>query len=113
MPSAPLTRFRNGNISAFANPASSGSNTILAAQGAGVKIQVTSVVLLASAAVTATFKSATTDITADFSLSTSSGFVLPYSDAGWFQTAANEALTLTLDGAVAVAVQYTYRLTQY
>lgn len=113
MGSASIPRTRRGTITVFANPASLGSNTILAAQGAGAKIRVTSVVILASGgANTVSFTSNTTDITADFGLANNGGFVLDINPTGWFETAANEALNIDLSAATAVAVQINYKLTR-
>lgn len=95
----------NGITTVVGNPASSGSNTLLAAQGAGVRIRVVSIVAVAAAAVTAEFKSGTTAVSADFPLGANGGFVLGHNDLGWFETAANEALNVDLGSAVGVAMQ--------
>ena len=111
--SSSIPRTRRGTLTVFANPASSGSNTILAAQGVGAKIRVTSLIILASGgANTISFTSDTTDISADFALPANGGFVLDINPTGWFETAANEALNIDLSAATAVAVQINYKLTR-
>ena len=82
---------------------SSGANVLLAAQ-TGKKIKVVNLALMASAAVNVKFQSHTTptDITGLFDLAANGGFVLPYSDIGWFATRSGEGLDINLSGANAV-----------
>lgn len=94
---------------AFANPASIGSNTILAAQTNYV-IKVTSVSLIAAAANTVTLMSAATDISADWAIAANGGAVLPYNRNGWFETVEGEALNIDLTAATQVGVNITYEL---
>lgn len=86
---------------------SSGDNEVVAGV-TSKKIVVLSARIIASGAVNAKFRSNTTDIDGLAYLTTNSGYVLPYNPAGWFVTAAGEALNLNLSGAVAVGgtVQY-------
>jgi hypothetical protein len=91
--------------------ASSGDNTLLAAQGSGNKIRVHSLYLLASGTVTVRFESGAggTALSGQMSLVANSGIVLPFSPAGWFETAANALLNLELSAAISVdgGFQYT------
>jgi hypothetical protein len=90
--------------------AGSGDNTILAAQGAGKKIRVLSVFLVASAAVTVRFESGAsgTALTGQMSLAANGGFVLPYNEFGWFETGANALLNLELNAANSVDGGFSY-----
>lgn len=92
---------------AFANATGSGNTQVVAAQGAGVRIRVLSVFVVATTAVTIKFQSATTDISAGFPVGATSGFAV-VNNHGIFQTAANEALNINLGGAVATGVQVTW-----
>lgn len=84
--------------------ASSGDNTLVAAQGSGNIILVHQVFLIASAAVTVRFESGAggTALTGQMQLAANSGFVLPFNPVGWFKTSANALLNLELSGAVSV-----------
>jgi hypothetical protein len=84
--------------------ATSGDNTLVAAQGAGNKIRVTSLFLVAAGAVAARFESGAggTALTGQMNLAANGGFVLPHNPNGWFETAANALLNLELSGAVSV-----------
>lgn len=95
---------------ASVSAASSGNNTILAAQGASNIILVHQCILVASGAVTIKFQSGAggTDLTGAMSIAANGGFVLPFSPVGWFKTAANTLLNLSLGGAVAVNGVFTY-----
>ena len=112
MASAPVNRLDNNVVRVLVNPATSGSNTIVAAAGAGIKIRVVSVVVMAAAANTISFLSASTDITCDFAIAANGGFVLDHNPSGWFQTAANEALNVDLSASTAVGIMINYQLTQ-
>lgn len=83
--------------------AGSGDNTIIAAV-AGKRILVLGCVLIAAGAVNIRFESGAggTALTGQMNLTTNSGFTLPFSEVGWFQTAANTLLNLELSGAVSV-----------
>jgi hypothetical protein len=96
---------------AFVNASSTGNNELVAAPGSGIKIRVMSVAVVAGvSANTVTFKSASTAISADFPFAANGGMVLNENPSGWFQTAAGEALNVSLSGATAVAVSITYIL---
>lgn len=84
--------------------ASSGNNTLLAAQGSGNKIRVHQLFLVASAAVTVRFESGAdgTALTGQMQFAANGGIVLPFSPVAWFETAANTLLNLELSGAVSV-----------
>lgn len=90
---------------AHASPSSSGNTEVVAAQGAGVKIRVLSLVIITTDAQTIKFQSATTDVSAAFPMAANGGMVLPNNDHGWVQTAANEALNINLSAASATGVQ--------
>jgi hypothetical protein len=89
---------------------SSGDNTIVAASTAGRRIRVLSVFVIAAAAVTAKFQSGAggTDLTGPAALAANGGYVLPFNEGGWFQTAPDTLLNLSLGGAVAVAGSISY-----
>jgi hypothetical protein len=94
--------------------AASGDNTLVAAV-ALKKIRVHALAVIAGAAVSCYFQSAAAgDVifggsTNTMDLAANGGFVLPYSEVGWFETDAGELLNLNLSGAVKVAggLQYT------
>ena len=97
---------------AFINASSSGDNELVAAQGAGIKIRVISMIAIAgNAANTMTRRSASTAISAGFPLAAKGGFAANENSYGWFSTAANEALNVNLSGSTLVAVSITYILT--
>jgi hypothetical protein len=91
---------------AFATPASSGTTTIVAAQAAQ-RIVVLQLCVIASTADNVKFQTSTgpTDISATFSLAANGGFVLPYSEVGWFQTNIGDALVFSQTVATATAIQ--------
>lgn len=84
--------------------ATSGNNTIVAAQGAGNIILVHQVFMVASATVTVRFESGADGaaLTGQMNLAANGGFVLPFSPVGWFKTAANTLLNLELSSATSV-----------
>lgn len=89
--------------------AASGSNTVLAAQGAGNRIYVVSYVLIADAAVTAEWRTAATGISGAMSLAANGGVsAIGQPSSPLLRTAANEALNLNLGGAVGVRGHLTY-----
>lgn len=89
--------------------ATSGDNTLVAAV-TGKKIRVTSMFLVASAAVNVRFESGAggTALTGQMNLIANTGFVLPFNPEGWFQTAVATLLNLELSGAVSVDGSLTY-----
>ncbi|WP_374312434.1 hypothetical protein [Dongia sp.] len=88
---------------AIIDAATSGDNTLVAAVS-GKKIRVLSCVLVAAGAVNARFESGAggTALSGQMNLTTNSGFTLPFSPVGWFETAAATLLNLELSGAVSV-----------
>ncbi len=76
-----------------------GATEVVPAQGAGVRIRVLAVFVASSSAIGVKFQSAATDISGLSALSATGGFVMPETQHGWFQTAANEALNVNLSGA--------------
>lgn len=95
---------------AFVNPATSGSNTVVAAFPNG-KIKVLSVGIISTSANIVKFTSATTDISAANALAANGGMVLPYNEEGWFITTVGEALNINLTVSAPVGVTITYEVT--
>ena len=96
----------------YVNASSAGDNELVAAQGAGIKIRVISMLAIAgNAANTMTLRSDTTAISAGFPLAANGGFAANENSYGWFSTDANAALNVNLSGATMVAVSITYVLT--
>ena len=98
----------------YANIAIATANEIVAAVASN-KIRVLAAFVLAAGDVDAYWADDTpTAICGDGSngidLTANSGFVLPFNQAGWFETASGQALDLTLGGAVRVAGCITYIL---
>jgi hypothetical protein len=91
---------------AFATPAGAGSTTIVASQ-AGQRIIVLQVCVIASAADNVKFQTSTgpTDITCLWPLAANGGFVLPYSQLGWFSTNIGDALLFNQSFAAPTAIQ--------
>jgi hypothetical protein len=83
--------------------ATSGNNTIVTAV-ADKKIRVHQCVLNVAADVTIRFESGAdgTALSGQFQVKAGSGFVLPFSPMGWFETGVNTLLNLELSGAVSV-----------
>jgi len=91
--------------------ASSGDNTLLAAQ-TGYKIRVLSYTLVAAGTVTAAFESGAggTALTGDMTLVAGVPLVVPLAREGHFETAAATLLNLELGGAVQVSGHIVYCL---
>lgn len=89
---------------AIIDAALSGDNTIVAAAGAGIKIRVLAVFMIATGTVTVRFESgaAGTALTGQMDLVANTGFTLPFCPVGWFETADNALLNLELSAAVSV-----------
>lgn len=88
-------------------------NVLIAAPGAGIKLVVFSLILVADAHVGATIKTGTTAKTGVMDLAPAAvreSLVFPFNPEGWFAPALNEALVLTLDGAVQVSGCVSYGL---
>jgi hypothetical protein len=88
----------------------SGDNTLVAAAGAGNKIRVLSLYLVAAGTTTVRFESGAggTALSGAMSLVANTGLVLPFSPAGHFETAANTLLNMELNAAVQVSGSLTY-----
>jgi len=86
---------------AIIDHATSGDNTLVAAVNPK-KIRVLAAFFNVAADVTARFESGAggTALTGQMQIKAGSGFVLPYSPVGWFETASNTLLNLELSGAV-------------
>lgn len=81
---------------AILNQAASGTAQSLVAAVALKKIRVVAAVFVAGATATAlTFNSAAAAITPLFANAANGGASLPFNEAGWFETVAGEALTVT------------------
>jgi hypothetical protein len=89
---------------AVIDAATSGDNTLVAAAGAGNKIRVHALYLVAAGTVNARFESGAsgTALSGQMNLVANTGFVLPFNPVGWFETAANTLLNLELSAAVSV-----------
>jgi len=89
--------------------ATSGDNTLVVAV-TGKKIRVLSCWLVSAGAVTTRFESAAggTALSGQITLTAGTGFVLPYNEGGWFETAASVLLNLELSGAVSVDGSLSY-----
>jgi hypothetical protein len=94
---------------AYANPASSGSNTLIAAVS-GQRIKVWGMVVIAAAANTIKFMSASTDISGQMALAINGGFTLNQGDKPWFETVAGEALNINLSASTQVGVTLIYTM---
>jgi hypothetical protein len=81
------------------------TGTLVAAQGAGVKIRIVGLFLVSTAANGLTFKSAAggTALTGAMALPANGSLVLPFNPMGYFETAANALLELSLSGATQVS----------
>lgn len=86
---------------AVIDAASSGDNTLVAAVS-GKKIRVLAAFLVAAGTVNARFESGAggTALSGQMNLVANSGFTLPFSPVGWFETAATTLLNLELSAAV-------------
>lgn len=100
---------RKRNTFAFVNASSTGNTAVVAAI-TGQKIRVLAVLAVATLANNIKFQSATTDKTALFPIGDNGGFVLPYNQAGWFETAEGEALNINMSVATATGIQITYEV---
>ena len=90
---------------AFATPSSAGSTTLVVAQP-GQRIRVLQVCVITGGANNVKFQSnGTTDVSALFPLAQNGGFVMPYSDIGWFNTNIGESLTFNMTGATSTGIQ--------
>lgn len=96
---------------AVIDAASSGDNTVVAAT-TNMKIRVLSVFLIAAGAVTVRFESGAggTALTGQMNVAANGGFVMPFNEEGWFETAASALLNLELSGATSVDGCITYVL---
>lgn len=91
------------------NQAALGAAATLVAAVAGKKIRVMSAVFVAGATATdLTFNSAATAISALFANAANGGTTLPFSPAGWFETATGEALTVTTGAGSTTGIQVVY-----
>lgn len=97
-------------VNAFVNT-STGTTTLVTGIP-GAIIRVLSVSILATAASTVKFQSSTgtTDISATYPLGANGGFVLPFNEHGWFETAAGDTISLVQGSATAIGVQIQYQL---
>jgi len=92
-----------GQLSVAISHNTNGDNELVAAV-AGKKIRVLSCMMIASGIVSARFESSAggTALTGRMPLIANSGFTANYNSAGWFETAAGQALNLELTDAIAV-----------
>lgn len=95
--------------STFLNTSTLGSNVLVAAPGAGYKIVVVSLVVLAGASANSIkFLSGATEVSALMALAGNGGMVLNENHSGWFFTGENEALNVNLSSATAVGINVNY-----
>jgi hypothetical protein len=96
-------------LHATISASASGDNTVVAAV-VGKKIRVNNYLIVAAAAVSATWKSgASTSKSGALPLAANGGVAAPGDEkTRWFETAPGEALVLNLSGAVLVAGHVTY-----
>lgn len=88
---------------AVIDTASSGANTIIAAS-AGKVIKVYSMWFIVTAAVTATIKNGTTNLTGAMNLSAAGeGFFLDFRTTPWFTCSTGSAFNITLGGSVQIS----------
>lgn len=90
---------------------SNGNNTLVAAV-TGKKIRVVQIFMIAATAVSVTLQSGAggTGLTGAVPVGDTGGFVLPFNDAGWFETAAGSLLNAFLSSGVQVSGCLGYRL---
>ena len=110
--SAPIPRLKPGNIvTKIANLSAAATTELIAAQGAGIMIQVIGMSLYSKAANVVTLKSATTAISPAWDFPDAGGGVgFSQNENSWMQTAANEALNITTTTTDVVNVIIIYRL---
>lgn len=94
---------------AVIDAASSGDNTLLAAV-ADKKIRVLSLLLISAGTVIVRFESGAggTALSGQMNLIANTGFSLPFSPVGWFETGSNTLLNLELSAAISVDGFLTY-----
>jgi hypothetical protein len=89
---------------AFKTASTAATHEVVAAVS-GKKIRVVGFFVTAAAALNVQFKSAGTSICANLAIS---GVAQGYCPHGWFETAAGEALNMTLDTGTATSAQVVY-----
>ena len=94
---------------AVIDDAVSGNNTIVAAV-TGKKIRVVSLFLISAGIVNVRFEDGAggTALTGQMALVANTGFVIPFSPLGWFETGSNTLLNLELSDAISVDGCLTY-----
>ncbi len=96
-------------LTALLDTSSLGSNEVIAAPTGGGAIRVLGLFVVNGAtANNIRFLSAANNKTSLIALAINGGVVLPFSEHGWFQCNANEALNISLSGATAVGVTVNY-----
>lgn len=99
-------------ITIKADIAAATTTELIAAPGAGKKIQIIAMNLYSKAANIVTLKSATTAISPAWDFNAGGGGIgLSPTEESWMETAANEALNITTSTADKVAILLMYRLT--
>lgn len=107
--------FRTVNYAFGDFSAGSGANQVVPPLGAGLRIAVMSVAVMAASAVNLRFIStgsagSITSISGLYALPANGGFVLPHNPHGWFKTLANEGLNLSLSSGVATGITITWAI---
>ena len=108
-----LPRTGSGPRYALANVAASQTDSEIVAAVTGRRIRVLSVACVCGATATnLTFNSkgsgAGTAISMQFQNAANSGAVLPFNEAGWFETVPNEGLTVTTGDGSTTGIQVAY-----
>jgi hypothetical protein len=78
----------------FADATAIGDTTVIAAQGAGVKVRILGLMATSSLGINAFFKSGATKLSATVPLVANTPRTWEYVPHGWFETAANEAFVI-------------------
>jgi hypothetical protein len=91
------------------NVAASATATSVVAAVTGKKIRVIAVSMVAGGTATnVTFNTATTALSPLYALGINGVVVLPYNPAGWFETVAGDALTVTTGTGATTGISVTY-----
>jgi hypothetical protein len=101
-----------GRFSAFDSIAASQTGSAFVAAQAGSKIRVTAVVINQGDTTpsTVTFLSASTAKTPALKGPANGGFVLPFNESGWFETAEGEALNVTTGAGSTTGIIVNYEV---
>ena len=96
----------------FVDASASGDTEAIPAQGAGLRIRVVALEVIAADIVSVRFRSATNNISSAKALAKNGGFVRNLNPVGWFQTNLNEPLNINLSTAVPVGCDIVWIVTK-